>query len=121
MSDASQEQGSWQTDGDHDPDEAPLLPERHTLSPVPPAQRINELAIASFVLSLSWLAGVGSLLAIIFGLIARRQIIRAGGTQNGGGLAYAAVIIGVFGLIGFVAFVGLVAAIAPHRHGGYGP
>lgn len=50
----------------------------------------NGLAIASFVLSLVG----GSVLAIIFGHVARRQIARSAGRQSGDGLAVAGLVLG---------------------------
>jgi len=52
---------------------------------------MSGLAIASFVLSLVWLYGVGTILALIFGLVALRQIKRTG--QRGRGFAIAGIAI----------------------------
>jgi hypothetical protein len=57
----------------------------------------NGLAIASLVLSIVTLYGVGSLLGIVFGLIARRQTRDTG--QSGAGLALAGVIVGTVTLL----------------------
>jgi hypothetical protein len=56
--------------------------------------RINPYAIASLVMSLLWLAWVGSLAAVIFGHIALRQIARSRGTESGSGFAIAGLVIG---------------------------
>jgi hypothetical protein len=56
------------------------------------------LAIASFVLGLLWLCGIGSLLATIFGAIALGQISRSNGNTTGKGLAIAGLILGILGL-----------------------
>ncbi|MCH8150289.1 MAG: DUF4339 domain-containing protein, partial [Planctomycetes bacterium] len=45
------------------------------------------ISIASFVLGLLWLGGLGSILAIIFGLISRAKIKGARGALRGGPLA----------------------------------
>jgi hypothetical protein len=42
------------------------------------------------------------LLAVIFGLVGRKQIRDSGGSQTGGGLAAAGSILGVVGLVGVV-------------------
>jgi Domain of unknown function (DUF4190) len=68
-----------------------------------PRPRTSGLAIAAFVLSLVWLAWLGSLLGVIFGLIALREIRRSGGWVRGKGLAISGVIIGSLGLAGLVA------------------
>jgi hypothetical protein len=56
----------------------------------------NGLAIASLVCSLAgWFCfGVGFILGIVFGLIARNQIRNSNGTQTGDGLALAGIILG---------------------------
>jgi hypothetical protein len=60
---------------------------------------VNGLAVGSFVLSLLWLFGVGSVLAVIFGHVALRQIKRSQGRQSGRGLAVAGLIIGYVGFL----------------------
>jgi hypothetical protein len=71
----------------------------------------NGLAIAGFVCSLFfWVYGVGAVLGIIFGFIARSQIRQSGNTQKGDGLALAGIIIGFIGIaIGVVLVIVLVA------------
>jgi hypothetical protein len=64
------------------------------------------LAIASLVLGIVWLGGIGSILAVVFGHIARRRIRRTG--QSGRGLALAGLILGY---IGFVVAALIIAAI----------
>jgi len=59
-------------------------------------QATNGLAIASLVLSLVWIFGLGSLLAVIFAFVARSQI-RAR-RQGGDGLAIAGMVVGFIGL-----------------------
>jgi Domain of unknown function (DUF4190) len=77
-----------------------------------PVGGTNGLAIASLVCSLFfWVWGVGAILAIIFGFIARSQIRRSGDTQQGGGLALAGIIVGFAGIvIGIGLIVALVVA-----------
>jgi hypothetical protein len=65
----------------------------------------NGYAIASLVLSLVSLAGIGSILAIIFGFIARGQIRESRGNQTGNGMAMAGIIIGFIGLIALAIWV----------------
>jgi hypothetical protein len=70
----------------------------------------NGLAVASLILSIVQ-PGIGSVLAIIFGHIARRQIRQSNGTQKGNGLALAGLIIGYgLGIAILVALVLLSAA-----------
>jgi hypothetical protein len=78
----------------------------------PPSQTTNGLAVASLVLGLvGWtLAGVGSVLAVIFGHIAIKQIDRSGGTQHGRGMALAGVVMGWIAIA--VAVIAIIAIAA---------
>ena len=69
-----------------------------------PATKTNPLAIASLVLSLAWLFGLGSLLGVIFGHVALGQIKQRG--EQGRGLAIAGIVLGYLALALIV--VGLV-------------
>jgi len=73
-----------------------------------PPPRTSGLAIASLVCSLVWVAGVGSLLAVAFGIAAKVSIHRSGGTRRGSGLSTAGIVVGAVGLAGAV----LVAVVA---------
>jgi len=68
----------------------------------PMAQTTNGSAIASLVLSILGLFGIGSLLGVIFGFKARREIRASGGYQGGDGLALAGIIIGFVTLALFI-------------------
>ncbi|MDQ3431269.1 MAG: DUF4190 domain-containing protein [Actinomycetota bacterium] len=73
----------------------------------PPAPaRTNGMAIASMVLGILWIYWVGSILALIFGYIARRQIRERG--EGGDGMAVAGIVLGWIG-IGILALVALLA------------
>ncbi|WP_369135770.1 DUF4190 domain-containing protein [Modestobacter sp. I12A-02662] len=76
--------------------------------PYAPPRRTNGLAIASMVLGIVWIYWIGSVLALVFGYIAKRQIRERG--DAGGGMATAGIVLGWVG-IGFLT-LGLVAAIA---------
>jgi hypothetical protein len=67
-------------------------------------------ALVSFVMSITWTWGIGSVLALIFGFLAREEINRSQGALAGGGLATAGIILGFLGLgltAGFVALMAL--------------
>jgi hypothetical protein len=64
------------------------------LPPAPVAPRFNRMAIASLVLSLVGLLGVGSVLGIVFGFRARGEIRRSRKSQRGDRLALAGIIVG---------------------------
>ncbi len=78
-----------------------------------PLPRTNGLAIAAMVCSFFfWLYGIGAILGIIFGFIARSQIKHSGGTQQGKGMALAGIIIGFAGIaIGIILVIVLVAVV----------
>ena len=61
------------------------------------SNKTNGLAIASMVLGIIWLYWLGSVLALIFGLVARRQIRDSGGAQSGDGMAIAGIVLGLIG------------------------
>ncbi len=125
MSDTSQGPGWWQaSDGrwyppEHHPGyQVPVPPPFGAPSPYPPVSVLtappaprstNGLAIASLVLSLLWIGGLGSLLAVVFAFVSRRQITQSRGTQGGDGLAIAGLVIGLVGLISTV-LIGIALA-----------
>jgi Domain of unknown function (DUF4190) len=74
------------------------------------ATSTNGLAIASLVLGILWLYWVGSILALVFGYIARRQIAQRQGLQGGRGLATAGIVLGWIGL-GFLALFVVLAMV----------
>lgn len=65
------------------------------------------MAIASLVLGIVWIYWVGSILALIFGYQAKKQIAERG--EAGGGLATAGIVLGWVG-VGVLA-IGLVVAV----------
>jgi hypothetical protein len=82
-----------------------------------PSAKYSGLAIASLVLSIIWIGGLGAILAVIFAIIALRQIAASQGRVKGRGLSIAGLIIGIIGIIGAAVtwiIVGLVAANAHH-------
>ena len=80
----------------------------HTEQPTAAPTTTNGFAIASLVLGILWLLWVGSVLALAFGYLAKRQIRESG--QGGDGIATAGIVLGSIG----VAFllVSVVAAIS---------
>lgn len=72
-----------------------------------PQAGMNGMAIASMVLGILWLYWVGSVLALIFGYIARSQIKQR--RQDGDGMAIAGIILGWIGvaalLVVLIAFI----------------
>lgn len=65
------------------------------------ASRTNTMAIVSLVCSVSsfvLLPVIGSILGVVFGYRARREIADSGGAEGGGALATAGIIVGWIGL-----------------------
>ena len=74
-----------------------------------PAQpQTNGLAIASMVLGIFWLYWIGSILALIFGYRARKQIRER--QESGGGMATAGIVLGWVGI--GLGLLGVIAAVA---------
>lgn len=68
----------------------------------------NGLAIASMVLGILWLYWIGSILALVFGYVAKGQIDRSAGRQGGRGMAIAGIVLGWIG----VAVLAIVIVLA---------
>ena len=71
--------------------------------PYAPPQRTNGMAIASMVLGILWIYWIGSILALIFGYMARNQIRERG--EGGAGMATAGIVLGWIGVGIFVVVV----------------
>ena len=68
----------------------------------------NGFAIASLVLGILWIWWFGSILALIFGYVARKQIRER--NESGNGLAIAGIVLGWVG-VGVLALILIFAAI----------
>lgn len=73
--------------------------------------KTNGMAIASMVLGIVWIYWLGSILALVFGYIAKRQIAESNGTQRGSGMATAGIVLGWVG-VGTLVLAILVFVIA---------
>jgi hypothetical protein len=80
------------------------------LGPAALAGPTNGFAIASLVLSLAWLGGIGSLLGVVFGHVALRRINRARPPQAGRGLAVAGLVLGYVFLVPALVVAGALIA-----------
>jgi hypothetical protein len=74
-------------------------------------RRTNGLAIASMVLGILWLYWIGSILALVFGYIARNQIRERG--ETGDGMAIAGIVLGWIGvgILGLVVLTGIASTV----------
>jgi hypothetical protein len=77
------------------------------------APKNNGLAIAAMVCSFFfWIWGLGAVLGILFGFIARSQIKKSNGAQRGEGMALAGIIIGFAGIaIGIIIIIVVVVVV----------
>jgi hypothetical protein len=76
-------------------------------------QGTNGMAVAALVLGIVGLfCGffVPSILGIVFGFLARKQIDESGGLQQGEGMALAGIITGFIGIIGWIIIVIIAVA-----------
>jgi hypothetical protein len=75
----------------------------------PPASRAtNGMAIASMVLGILWIYWIGSVLALVFGYIAKSQIKAR--NEGGGGMATAGIVLGWIGVGFFV--IAIIVGVA---------
>jgi hypothetical protein len=88
----------------------------HSYPPPQATQSTNGYAVAALVLGITGLVIVpliGSVLALVFGYMARSEIDRSGGTQGGRGLAVAGIVLGWVGVFfGFLVVLLLLAVVA---------
>ena len=102
---------------------APYLPPPAYQQPVPPAvqmvvpaqPRTNGFAIASLVLGIVWIYWIGSILALVFGYVAKGQIAKSNGWQTGGGMATAGIVLGWIG-VGVLVLVIIVGVLSAGRY-----
>ena len=71
----------------------------------------NGMAVASLILGILWLSGLGSILAIIFGFIGRKKIAQSNGREGGNGLAIAGIVLGFVGVAGAILIFLFVIAV----------
>jgi len=73
----------------------------------------NGMAVASLILGILWIWWLGSVLALIFGYVAKNQIDRSGGRESGRGMAIAGIVLGWIGVGILVVILVLVVAVSP--------
>jgi uncharacterized protein DUF4190 len=86
--------------------EAPLAPA------LQPSRRTSGMAIASLVLGILWIYWLGSILALVFGYIAKAEIRRSPDRIDGGGLATAGIVLGWVGVGTLVLMIGFIILVA---------
>lgn len=72
------------------------------------ARQTSGMAIASLVLGILWIYWLGSILALVFGYLAKREIQRSEKPLDGNGIATAGIVLGWVGIGTMVLMIGLV-------------
>jgi hypothetical protein len=93
----------------HAPDGQPPPPGQGYAYPVSVPQKTNGFSVAALVLGIIWIYWIGSVLALIFGYIAKSQIDNSNGTQGGRGMAIAGIVLGWVGVGTLILLVVLLA------------
>lgn len=75
-------------------------PERNQDQAMKP-RTTNGFAVASLVLGILFIGGIGSILALVFGYIAKSRIDQSPGVEGGRGMATAGIVLGWVG-VGFI-------------------
>ena len=86
------------------------------LGTVAVAGQVSGLAIASLAMAVLWFAGLGAVLALVFGYRARREIRDSAGRKTGSGLATAGIVLGWIGIVILVAGIILIALHPAKSH-----
>lgn len=73
------------------------------------------MAIASIVMAALWMGGIGSLIGVVLGILAQKEIKTSNGRLTGRGLAFGGILLGSLGIIG--AAVMMIASVAAHMAG----
>ncbi len=103
---------------------SPLPPEAASAPPPPCHQRqapshvsTNGFSIASLILGIVWGFGLASILALIFGYVAKNEIDKSAGSQRGRTTAIAGIVLGWVGVAILLLFivVGAFASDKPNR------
>jgi hypothetical protein len=101
-----------------------LVPPPSGYAPAPaltmqPPRQTSGMAIASLVLGILWIYWIGSILALIFGYVAKGEIRRSTQKIEGNGLATAGIVLGWVGvgtLVLVIVFVFIAALMEPDRN-----
>ncbi|MDX6441919.1 MAG: hypothetical protein QOE43_1648 [Gaiellaceae bacterium] len=94
------------------PAHAPPAYDPRGYAPLVTPQKTNGLAVAGMVLGILWLYWIGSILALIFGYVAKGQIDASNGQQGGRGMAIAAIVLGWVGVGSLVLLLILGVGVA---------
>jgi hypothetical protein len=74
------------------------------------------MAVASLVLGIVWLGGLGSVLAMLFGILGQNEVDRSRGAVTGRPMATWGLALGILGTVGTIAWI-VAAAFVAHANG----
>lgn len=74
--------------------------------------KTNGFSIAALVLGIVWVYWIGSILALVFGYVAKGQIERSGGRESGLGMAIAGIVLGWVGVATLIGFILIGASLS---------
>lgn len=90
----------------------PALAQAYPPYPLQTRRRTSGMAIASLVLGVLWIYWIGSILALIFGYLAQKEIRDANDQIEGKGLATAGIVLGWVGISTLVLMIGFIILVA---------
>lgn len=90
----------------------PALAQMYPVYPPQPQRKTSGMAIASLVLGVLWIYWIGSILALIFGYLAKNEIREANDQVEGKGLATAGIVLGWVGIATLVLMIGFIILVA---------
>jgi hypothetical protein len=76
-------------------------------APAAPVRQTSGMAIASLVLGVLWMYWLGSILALVFGYLAKREIRKSQSQLDGSGLATAGIVLGWIGIATLTLVIGI--------------
>lgn len=103
---------SARTYGELDPLVADLPAARTAIAS---ATATSSMAIASIIMAALWMGGIGSLIGVVLGVLAQKEINQSHGRLTGRGLAFGGILLGTLGILGAAAM--MIASVAAHMVG----
>ena len=105
-----QQQPPYQQPGGQYQQQPPQQPGQYPGGGYPQTPKNNGMAITALILGIVGLfCWIGSIPAVIFGYLGRRQIKESGGTQTGDGMAMAGIVMGWIGVAILILYLILLA------------
>jgi hypothetical protein len=81
---------------------------------IKPLPEYCAFAIVSMILGIVWIDGLGAILALVFGYMAKREIARTG--KRGDGMATAGIVLGWVGIAGAIVLITIFGVFITRFH-----